>query len=187
MTKERIPNKDGIPFLEYLKLNNLDLSEFDKYPERYKYATVDSLYEGIIYSGNFNFSENDLQEKPFITNDEILGFDENNAEIILKESTTEKFSELPYKAQFVLTINKTPVMNGYFEFFFSSEFPYDTFFLYFLQEEVEEFEVENKNHLRIAQGTKDEEYIAIPDFKTTNPTFYNTFLNRNKESNLFQE
>lgn len=183
LTKERIPNKDGIPFLEYLKLRNWDLSEIDTSLERSKYTTFDSLNKRTIYLGNFHFKKNDLQEQPFITNEEILGFDEENMKIIFAENIIEKFPELPHKSQFVLTINKKPVMNGYFEYIYSSASVYDTFVLYFDKEGYSA----KKNHLRIAQGTVEGNYIKTPDFKTINPAFYNAFQKRNKENNLFQD
>lgn len=184
LTKERIPNKVGIPIQEYFRINNFDLSEVERYPEKYEFMTVDTTNQQLIDLGNFNFEIKDLEQYPFITNDEILGFDVERAELILKNEVVDKFSKLKYNTQFVLFINKKPVINGYLETGFSSRLFNNTYVGFYITPDKDI--KSDFFSLNLMYGNYEIKSI-VPDFKILNPEFYQTFQTRNQENNLLEE
>lgn len=99
LTKERIPNKVGIPIQEYWTLNKMEQKELEFHPDKFEFMTVDTIQDQLIELGAFNFEIADLEQSPFITNEEILGFDNERAELFFKNQVIAKFSKLKYNSQ----------------------------------------------------------------------------------------
>ena len=51
---------------------------------------IDTLKDKPIYMGHFRVNQKDLEEKPFIIDSEILGFDFERSEIHFSKSVSEK-------------------------------------------------------------------------------------------------
>src|SRR5690554_2038147 len=176
LTKERIPNNIGIPIQEYFRINNNDSSGINQFSEKYEFMTVDKSSQQLIDLGNFNFELNDLEQHPFITNDEILGFDNESAELFLKKEVVDKFSKLKYTTQFVLFINKKPIINGYLETGFSSRRFNDTYTGFYITPDKKR---KSDSFSLILLYGDIESKATIPDFKSLNPDFYQVFQTRN--------
>lgn len=117
LTNKRIESYEGI------KPENLkDTTKFKDLLERFNKIAIklDTINNDIIFAGAFNANDEDLDVKPLINSNEILMFDFTSSKIIMKESVVKKIKDLDWKMgddfgrQFVLCINKKPVLNGYF-------------------------------------------------------------------------
>lgn len=76
---------------------------------------VDTITKHLICCLDFKTQKSDLEKTPFITNEEIYGFDFNNSSISLSKSAMKKILKLPnIRKQFVVCINNKPELNGYF-------------------------------------------------------------------------
>src|SRR5690606_23732456 len=93
LTKERIPNKAGISIQEYWTLKKMEQKELEFHPDKFEFMTVDTIHNQLIELGAFNFQIADLEQFPFITNEEILGFDDERAELFFKNQVIAKFSK----------------------------------------------------------------------------------------------
>lgn len=192
LTKERIPNKDGITLEQVNKKYFEEQIDSIDYKQLYKIydkgITYDTINKNIIYLGDFNFSISDLEEIPIITNNEIQGFDFKKSQILLKDSAIKKLSDLSNFHQFVILVNKKPILNGYFENHFSSRLISTYFIVYYRNiQNIPKFKItKNYNSLYLFQGTGQKGW-EYPEFQTTNPEFYQTFQTRNQENNLLEE
>ncbi|MGV7105853.1 hypothetical protein [Flavobacterium sp. U410] len=80
----------------------------------------DTVHNDIIFAGAFDIEDGDLEKTPLINDDEILKFDFNTSQIFMTGSVVNKIKNLDWKMknnfgrQFVLCINKKPILNGYF-------------------------------------------------------------------------
>ncbi|MFP5436390.1 MAG: hypothetical protein ACLGH8_01220 [Bacteroidia bacterium] len=94
------------------KKNNYNFSEFDEF------TTVDTVNHKIYFATDFHYSKDDLQQKPFIKDDEILNLNLKTNTIEFTNLASEKIFKLkPHMGngvQFVISVDKKPVMNGYF-------------------------------------------------------------------------
>lgn len=76
----------------------------------------------------FEASPEDLQDEPFITNDEILAADIKNRKIVFSKSASEKILGLEKSfisgKQYAITVNDKIVSCGYFWSNLSSTYPY---------------------------------------------------------------
>lgn len=184
LTKERIPNKVGIPIQEYLILNKMEQKELEFHPDKFEFMTVDTIQNQLIELGAFNFEITDLEHFPFITNEEILGFDDERAELFFKNQVIAKFSKLEYNSQFVLFINKKPIINGYLQTGFSSRRFNETYIGLYTKPNKEK---EPDTFSIILLYGDIESKASVPDFKILNPEFDQAFQTRNQENNLFQQ
>ena len=183
LTKERIPHKVGVPFKEMPKYVDIDLTDpvFGRYD--YFFVSYDTIKKDFIYLGEFELKKEDLEDEPFITNDEILGFDFEKSNLILSGKSYEKFSsKIPPLSQFVVYINNNPTIGGYFLSPMSSAY-FENYAIYYFNytKEYKEDTIE----LSLVLGKKFEG-VEITNFQITNPEFYQAFQTRNQENNLFQ-
>lgn len=90
----------------------------DSYHEEIR---IDTVKDKPIYMGHFLVGPKDLEEKPFINDSEILGFDFEDSEIHFSKSVTEKiYKSIPnwrkknhFGKQFVLCHNGKIILKGY--------------------------------------------------------------------------
>lgn len=118
LTKETIKNSTGIPIEEYAENHPNKKDEILEYYGN-KNFSVDTINGNIICCSKFKVKRNDLEEKPFITDKEIEGFNFQNSSILISKSAVKKLLELPSpsnksKQQFSICINGEPKLNGYF-------------------------------------------------------------------------
>ncbi len=185
LTKERIPHKVGVPFDEMPKYIDVDLIDgvFGRYDNYF--ISYDTIKKDFIFLGDFEVKKEDLEEKPFITNDEILGFDFKKSNVVVSGNSYYKFSDkrIGNLAQFVICINKEPVINGYFLSEMSSVY-FDWYAMYYLpySEKYKDDVIDLYLYFDFRNRS-----IEIPNFQATNPEFYQAFQNRNKENKLFQK
>jgi len=184
LTKERIPHKIGIPFHEMSKYIDIDITDngFGRYDNFF--VSYDTIGKDFIFLGEFDIKRENLEEEPFITNDEIIGFDFEKSNLILSGKSYEKFSsEIPPLSQFIVCINNKPTIGGYLLSPMSSAYLENYAIYYFnYTKEYKKDTIE----LSLFLGKKFEG-VEIPEFKTSNPEFYQVFQTRNKENNIFEE
>jgi hypothetical protein len=115
LVKDRKAHIDGLNIVDvqnFAKKEGINLSEFD-YP-----TTFDTLTKTLYFASNFKYSTNDLENQPFIKNDEFESLDIEKGIIRIRKDGGLKILKLKPNLrngrQFVITINKEPVMNGYF-------------------------------------------------------------------------
>lgn len=115
LLKDRKPNKYGVDvnlLEDYLKNQNIDIKDL---PDS---ISLDTINKKIFFSTDFNFSTNDLSNEPLIVDDEIICLNLNENKIIFNNSGGRKIlnlkTHLSRGEQFVITVDKKPVFNGYF-------------------------------------------------------------------------
>jgi len=119
LTKDRIESYDGVPLRTAIKDTTIIRQVLESYKEEIR---IDTINEKPIYMGHFLADQDDLEEKPFINDSEIVGFDFENSEIHFNKSVTEKvYKSIPewrkkshFGKQFALLHNGKIILNGYF-------------------------------------------------------------------------
>lgn len=121
LLKERIRSIEGIPLLEYAKLENYPLIQEITSIEK---ANFDTIKKQIIYGGEFRVSKEHINKLPLIQDTEIIKFDSTTNELIISTSGRKKIENLKpnmkFGTQFVICINGEPSLTGYFRNHFSS-------------------------------------------------------------------
>ena len=73
---------------------------------------------GIIHAGPFEAVKDQLELTPFIANENIIGFNDAEAELVVDSIAKRKLDSLPNETpsgrQFVLLVNGKPKLSGYF-------------------------------------------------------------------------
>jgi UDP-glucose 6-dehydrogenase len=80
LTKEKIESYDGVPLRTAIKDTTIIRQVLESYKEEIRINTVNNK---PIYMGHFSAKFSDLEEKPFINDSEIVGFDFENSDIVL--------------------------------------------------------------------------------------------------------
>jgi hypothetical protein len=119
LTKNKIESYDGVPLRTAIKDTTIIRQVLESYNEEIR---IDTLNNKPIYMGHFVAELGDLEEKPFINDSEILGFDFDDSRIYFNKSVTEKiYKSIPewrkknhFGKQFVLCHNGKIILNGYF-------------------------------------------------------------------------
>ena len=121
LPKDRIESNYGI---ELSNINFIDTNRIKSinqiFNENTKYLKFDTIKNDLIYSGTFNIENKDLNNEPLIFHHEIIDFDTNNCSFKLEKSAIKKIKELQpfnkkgFGQQFILSINKRPLLQGYF-------------------------------------------------------------------------
>ena len=118
LTKNKIESYNGVPLRVGIKDNLILKNVVDFYGTDIR---VDTITEKLIYMGHFNVQKEDLEEKPFIINSEILGFDFEKSEIHLSKNAEEKIyntqndwrKNTALRKQFAICYNGAVVLTGY--------------------------------------------------------------------------
>jgi hypothetical protein len=114
LLKERKENKFGVEISKLKEYSKREGYEFKNFGE---YTTIDTINKKILFASDFDFLANDLEAKPFITNDEILKLDTIKGKIEFSNSGGRKLlglkPNLRNGKQFIITVNKNPVFSGY--------------------------------------------------------------------------
>ena len=118
LTKNRIESYDGVPLRDAIKDSVIINQVLESYKEEIR---IDTLKDKPIYMGHFRVNQKDLEEKPFIIDSEILGFDFERSEIHFSKSVSEKiYKSIPnwrkknhFGKQFALCQNGKIILNGY--------------------------------------------------------------------------
>ncbi len=183
--KNRIKSKMGIDLPKEIKTTRRPFSEFDSIGiEQTRYDTINKRR---IFTGEFESNELDLREFPLIKDSEIIGFDFNTNELILTQSGAKKIYEQPsdwwWSIQFIITANRTPILNGYFFNSLSSSY-------------VDAYQIEYTNYNDNVKNRKGEhrfiirnkaiidgleKYNQLPDLRS-NKLFFYAFENRPKRN-----
>ena len=119
LTKNKIESYDGVPLRTAINDTTIIRQVLESYNEEIR---IDTLNNKPIYMGHFVAELGDLEEKPFINDSEILGFDFDDSRIYFNKSVTEKiYKSIPewrkkshFGKQFVLCHNGKIILNGYF-------------------------------------------------------------------------
>lgn len=119
LTKEKIESYDGVPLRKAIKDTLIINQVIENYKEEIR---IDTVNDKPIYMGHFLVDKNDLEEKPFINDSEILGFDFENSEIHFSKLVSKKIYKLipewskesHFGKQFVLCHNGKIILSGYF-------------------------------------------------------------------------
>jgi hypothetical protein len=114
LLKDRIRTTEGIPVLEYAGIKKIK----DENLKNLRYCNYDSIKKQLIYGGKYTVKKEDIMSKPLIKNDEILSLNLRNNELIISESGKQKITQIEpnmkYGVQFVICVDKTPYLTGYF-------------------------------------------------------------------------
>lgn len=147
LLKSRAKNKIGISCDEFKKIKN---SEGLTESNIGRFSTIDTINKKIIFAGEFDIYNSNLEDKPFIEDNEFEYLDLKNNKIKFSESAVEKILSLKASMregiQFVVTDNKKPVFGGYFWNSFSS-FGSDWNCISFVHDIKERPEKEKFNHI----------------------------------------
>jgi hypothetical protein len=118
LTKNKIESYDGVALRTAIKDSLIIKQVLEAYGEEIR---IDTVKDKPIYMGHFLAKKEDLEEKPFINNSEILGIDFKKSEIHFSKSVTEKiYNSIPkwreknyFGKQFALCYNGKVILNGY--------------------------------------------------------------------------
>jgi hypothetical protein len=187
LPKKRIESYEGVYYKDIIK--DTALLKQLKYRLRGDLLRIDTTnlkdldtlkipLNKYIFAGHYNVKNNDLEKTPFITNDEIIGFNLKNSEIILSNSAAKKLNKFHpmshFGEQFIITVNKRPVLNGYLYNFVYSYYV-NTFHIPYIQYSEELLKDKKEGHIFSLKYGQD---IQTPNLKE-NLILYNAF----KESN----
>ena len=123
LTKEPIEFTEGIHLKDYFtddSIKNKHESTINNLNRLInKNVRIDTVKKELIYCGDFTATKEQLEEKPFIEDSEIINFNSKSSIINFEKSVIEKFDNLKYYEdkigiQFAVCINEKPVMFGYF-------------------------------------------------------------------------
>jgi len=145
LPKKRIESYEGVYYKDIIKdtvllkqLKHRLRGEFLRI-DTTNFKDIDTLkipLNKYIFAGHYSVKNNDLEKTPFITNDEIIGFNLNNSEIVLSNSAAKKLTKFHpmshFGEQFVITVNKKPVLNGYL-YNFAFSYYVNTFHIPYIQ------------------------------------------------------
>lgn len=130
LLNKRILSSEGIPFSEMSVFDSLSKEAKVKYKD-FTYNIIDSC---LVYAGKFEVKTSDINEKPLVEDDEIISLNLKNNELVLNEKGDEKVKRIKPDnikgTQFVICVNKEPVLTGYFKSNFSSFYPSWNFISY---------------------------------------------------------
>ncbi len=101
------------------------LSEMDSITfSRFKNMKIDTISKRGITAGEFDATKKDLKDKPLITDSDIISFNFEKNEIIIKTEAAKKIKELNSNVilhiQLVIALDKKIILTGYFASTFSS-------------------------------------------------------------------
>lgn len=121
LTKERIESYDGVPFNSTTNDTTILNRVHKLYGSNLRY---DTIKKELLFMGRFNVSKKDLEETPFILDEEIIGLDIKNSKIHFTNSVPKKIYASLNKwrekggfwgKQFAICLNGEIVSNGYFD------------------------------------------------------------------------
>lgn len=118
--KERQKIIEGIPYKEFAIKTKLDVSTLNDSDN----LMYDTIRKEIIYAGQFDANCKELNSKPLVSDNEILVLDTIANKIKLSADAINKIAALSPSMkdgiQFVICVDKEPVLKGYFWNSFSS-------------------------------------------------------------------
>ena len=130
LLNKRIISSEGVPFTEMSFYDSI--SEMNK--ENYKFCSFNLKDSSKICAGKFEVKTSDINEKPLVEDDEIISLNLKNNQLALNEKGDEKVKRIKPDnikgTQFVICVNKKPVLTGYFKSNFSSFYPSWNFIYY---------------------------------------------------------
>lgn len=160
------------------------LSEMDSITfSRFKNMKIDTISKRGITAGEFDATKKDLKNKPLITDSDIISFNFEKNEIIIKTEAAKKIKELKSNVishiQFVIALDKKPILTGYFASPFSS-YPSNWNYISTIplnssnDPTLQKFTIEKTNYINNIKIKHE-----LPDLKKNSP-FYNAFKNSNR-------
>jgi hypothetical protein len=115
LLKNKVRTSEGIPVLEYVKLKNI---KYDKNLENVKDCNYDSISKQFIYGGKFTVEKENIETKPLIKDEDVLKLNLEKSELILSENAKNSINQLKPNMkngiQFVICVNRQPLLTGYF-------------------------------------------------------------------------
>ena len=181
LLNNRIKSYEGKPVEQILNLDTLDIDR-KLYLQN---ASLDLKDSCFIHSGKFNVEEKDLNEKPFISNNEILKFNTKTSEIIFSKSAIEKIQNLKpnniKSIQFTICVDKKPTLNGYFTYSFSSYIPTTNFIFFHNPRDFKSiFKRKNQNEFILNYNNKCAKFKPILNDLKKYPELLKAFKNSNR-------
>jgi len=180
LPKKRIPTSIGSSIPEKDRDKVLAVSRVDS--SKLLFVRMDTLNNRLIFAGPFISSESDLPEKPFVSDEEIIGYNfETNTLRLTKEGALKLYNLEPnfrLSTQFILTSDRQPILNGYFFNVLSSSWV-DTYFIEYIHqvESVDLKKIETDFNLRYNSSDEYEFNVSSPNMKADS-LFYNVFRHR---------
>jgi hypothetical protein len=178
LLKERKLSIDGTPFVKLKMADTLSKEIL----ESYKYSSYNEIDSTITFSGKFIAEKKDLNEKPLISDDDILSLDLKTNEIRFSETGIFKIRNIKpnfkYSTQFVICVNKEPQLTGYFMNVFSSFPPTWNYIVYSNQKQINDKKIEER--YLIEQNDKFEKFKPYLTNLKLYPKLINSFENSNR-------
>ena len=117
LLKSTVRSDEGIPLIEYLKIKKTPYDPNSINSDH----NYDSIKKQIIYAGKFSVDKGNLQPLPIVGDNDILGFDPIESELLLTKKAQYALSFLDKnRNQFAICVNGIPVLTGYFRYNYSS-------------------------------------------------------------------
>lgn len=169
LTKERIESYDGIPFNSAIEDTVLLNRVYKLYGSNLRYDTIN---KELLFMGRFNASKEDLEETPFILDEEIIGLDTKDSKIYFTNSVSKKIYTSLNKwrekggflgKQFVICLNGEIVSNGYFDSMFNRYYCKTNKILFYNNKDIQKnvgFIIDSSN-IEIGKLDKNSTIISI--------------------------
>ncbi|MGL2967313.1 hypothetical protein [Flavobacterium sp. XGLA_31] len=144
---------------------------------------VDSITKQVYYANKFKSTEKDLSNNPLINSSEIKGINFETNEIVFSESGSKKIrtikQRVKYCNQFMVTVNRKSIINGYLVNSLTSNYVYGYQILYVPTIKFKEKTIDNKNQEYFIEYYSKEKGLFKPNLKK-NTELYKAFKDNNK-------
>lgn len=121
LLKERVEFYEGVPILEVEKFKDDKQHIINEYLHKSRW---DTIKDDFIFMGKFNVMPKDLQNEPFIRDNEIVSLNLKEDFLNLDATAVKKFTmldnDMRYGTQFVIVVDDKALLTGYFLNYFSS-------------------------------------------------------------------
>lgn len=121
LPKKRIPANYGVNLFEIKSVDTNHIKTLSSSLRRnIKFLKYDTIKNDIIYSGEFDYNPSEWNNEPFIKSSEIISYDSTNCKMSISKSAENKlhklrgFNQKGFGQQFLLCVNKKPILKGYF-------------------------------------------------------------------------
>lgn len=164
LLKTKVESYEGSRTLELAKFDTISEEVIEAGLAQTRYDTIKNEY---IFAGKFKVTVNDLMDRPFITDGQILKLDVEKNEIRLDSLATMQVSmleaDMRYGTQLVITVDKKPVLAGYFWNGFSSYWCHTYHIMYHRNITVQDH---SRSHQIFYEPIKNTEGINQPPYPT---------------------
>jgi len=151
LLNKRIESKHGIDIKKVEEYSEMLRRMDTNTVKEFENLKVDTITNRLIVAGEFDAKKSDLSSIPLISDSEIVSFNKSNNELIIKSNASKKIFEIEDEfvtsTQFVISVDKKPVLTGYFNNLASSYSPNWNYITYINYNESIKNNGENKTFI----------------------------------------